>query len=70
MLYPPLEVGPLFSLTLFVVESDSRTRSLGGLIQGVLEDDAVSSTLGVVTAAAGSPAGIIINTLASVVPKY
>jgi hypothetical protein len=69
VLYPPLEVGPLFSLTFFVVESDSRTRSLGSLVQGVLEDDAVSSALGVVTAAAGGPAGIIINTLANVVPK-
>ncbi len=69
ILYPPLEVGDLFALTFFVVESDSRTRSLGKLVEGVLGDANVKTALNAVTAAAGGPGGIIINTLASIVPQ-
>lgn len=69
VLYPPLEVGSLFSLTFFVVESDNRARSLGGLVEGILENNDVKGALGLVTAAAGGPIGVLINTLASVVPN-
>jgi hypothetical protein len=69
ILYPPMETGDLFALTFFVVESDSRTRSLGKLVGGILEDTSVKTALNAVSTAAGGPAGMIINTLASVVPN-